>query len=65
MQKLEQEASGHDFSRAASATKQMMGFTGCGKMQKLEQEASGHDFSRAASATKKMMGFSPCGLLFV
>jgi hypothetical protein len=61
MQRLEQEASGHDFSRAASTTEQMMGLTGCGKMQRLEQEASGHDFSRAASTTEQMMGLTGCG----
>jgi hypothetical protein len=30
MQTVEQEASGHDFSRAASVTKQMLGFSPCG-----------------------------------
>jgi hypothetical protein len=30
MQTVEQEVSGHDFSRAASAQKQMSGFSPCG-----------------------------------
>jgi hypothetical protein len=42
-QRKEQEASGHDFSRAEKATI-TRGFRGCGKTQRVEQEASGHDF---------------------
>jgi hypothetical protein len=30
MQMVEQEASGHDFSRAENATNQMLGFSPCG-----------------------------------
>jgi hypothetical protein len=47
--------SGHDFSRAANATKTMTGFTGCGKTQ----NGGRRGFQPPHKASKIYAGFSP------
>jgi hypothetical protein len=46
---------GHDFSRAANATKTMAGFTGCGKTQ----NGGRRGFQPPHKASKINAGFSP------